>query len=285
VHQPRPTDVELLGATLGFHPLTLEDTAHFGQRPKCEDYEDFAFLVVYGHAPDADSLVEVHCYFSARFLVTVRRDEAPSLEELRRELAARGELFGDGVLVLYRVVDALVDGFFALLGRFDDRLELIEEAMISSPSEAQLQDVFKMRRRLVALRRTIVPQRDLFGRLAGGVAALPGMTSESEHYFRDVHDHLIRLADQLEGQRELMTGAIDLYLSTSSNRLNTTIKQLTVVATIFLPLSFITGFFGQNFGWLVDNVGGWGAFLGLGLGLELAAVFALLGFFKRRGWF
>ena len=227
----------------------------------------------------------MHCYYSKRFLVTVRRDEAPSLEELRHELAERREIFEDGVLVLYRVMDALVDGFFALLARFDERLELIEEAMISMPSEAQLQDVFKMRRRLVTLRRTILPQRDLFGRLAGSIGMLPGMTAEAEHYFRDVHDHLIRLSDQLDGQRELMTGAIDLYLSTSSNRLNTTIKQLTVVATIFLPLSFITGFFGQNFGWLVDNVGGWGAFVGLGLGLELGAVFVLLGFFKRKGWF
>jgi len=240
---------------------------------------------VYGHAPDADGLVEVHCFYSERFLVTVHRDEAPSLEGLRAELAARPGAFADGVLILYRVVDALVDGFFAVLTRYDERLELIEEAMISRPSDAQLQDVFRMRRRLVTLRRTIVPQRDLFGRLAGGVAGLPGMTAEAERYFRDVHDHLIRLGDQLDGQRELMTGAIDLYLSTASNRLNTTIKQLTVVATIFLPLSFITGFFGQNFGWLVDNVGGWGAFVGLGLGLELGAVFALLGFFKRKGWF
>jgi magnesium transporter len=100
-----------------------------------------------------------------------------------------------------------------------------------------------------------------------------------------VYDHLIRISDLIDSYRDLLTGAMDVYLSTVSNRLNSVMKQLTVIATIFLPLTFITGFFGQNFGWMVDHIGGVPAFLALGIGSEIALVVALLTFFKRRGWF
>ena len=111
------------------------------------------------------------------------------------------------------------------------------------------------------------------------------MTNEAERYFRDVYDHLVRLTEEIDGGRELTSSAIDAYLSTSSNRLNVTTKQLTVIATIFLPLSFITGFFGQNFGWMVGEVSSWQAFVLLGIGLELLMVVALLTVFRKRGWF
>jgi magnesium transporter len=142
-----------------------------------------------------------------------------------------------------------------------------------------------MRRQLVALRKVVLPQRDLLARLATGVAELPGMTAEDERYFRDVYDHQIRIFDLLETYRDLLAAAHDVYLSTVSNRLNGVTKQLTVIATIFLPLSFVTGFFGQNFGWMVDHIGSSWAFLVLGIGSELAALAALVVMFKRRGWF
>ena len=111
------------------------------------------------------------------------------------------------------------------------------------------------------------------------------MTSEVERYFRDVYDHLVRLTEAIDGDRELMNSAIDAYLSTASNRLNVTTKQLTVIATIFLPLSFVTGFFGQNFAWMVGEVSSWQAFALLGIGLELLTVIGLLVLFRVRGWF
>jgi len=114
---------------------------------------------------------------------------------------------------------------------------------------------------------------------------LPGLDDEARRYFRDVHDHLIRLSEQVDMYRDLLTGTLDLYLSNSSERLGEVMKQLTVIATIFLPLSFVTGFFGQNFGWLVDNVGSLTAFLILGIGLQLLTVLLLVVYFKRRGWF
>ena len=187
--------------------------------------------------------------------------------------------------MLYRVADTLVDSFFPALAQFDDRIDLIEDDLFGEPKQAHLQDLFTMKRRLARLRKVIAPQRDLVGRIAAGALELPGMTAESERYFRDVYDHLIRLSEMIETSRDVMTAAADVYLSASSNRLGEVTKQLTLVATIFLPLSFVVGFFGQNFPWLIAHVGGPWWFLGLGIGSEVLALLLLLGWFHRRGWF
>jgi magnesium transporter len=285
LHRPTAEDIDLLRDPFGFHPLAVEDSEHFGQRPKAEDYEDFVFLVVYGWSPDEDGLVEVHCFLSERFLVTVRRDEAPSLDALRVRLERDLDRFPQGALALYEVIDSLVDDLFPVLEQLDERLDLIEEHMFTSPKPEHLEDIFVMKRRLVRLRRVVAPQRDLLGRIAFGAVELPGMTTETERYFRDVYDHLVRLGEAIDGDREMMNAAIDAYLSTASNRLNVTTKQLAVIATIFLPLTFVTGFFGQNFGWMVDNVESWEMFVALGLGLEVVTLIALVVLFRLRGWF
>ena len=157
--------------------------------------------------------------------------------------------------------------------------------MLKAQRPSHLRELHAMRRRLVVVRRAPVPQRDLLGRFASGREPLPGLTPADERYFRDVSDHLVRLTEQIDGFRDLIAGSMDLYESTAAHRLNEVVKQLTLLATIFLPLTFITGFFGQNFPWLVDHVGGWPAFVGLGIGLDLVAVALLLAFFRRRGWF
>jgi magnesium transporter len=285
LHGPSREELDLLRDPFDFHPLAVEDSEHFGQRPKAEDYEGFLFLVVYGWAPDEDGLVEVHCFVSERFLVTVRRDEAPSLDALRARYERDLDRFPRGADLLYEVVDSLVDDFFPVLEQLDDRLELIEEHMFSSPKPEHLEDIFGMKRRLVRLRRVVAPQRDLFGRIASGGVVVPAMTTDAERYFRDVYDHMVRLSEAIDGDREMMNAAIDAYLSTASNRLNVTTKQLAVIATIFLPLTFVTGFFGQNFGWMVDHVSSWEMFVLLGLGLELVTLIVLLALFRLRGWF
>jgi magnesium transporter len=285
LHRPTDAELEVVGEVFGFHPLAIEDSRHFGQRAKLEEYDDFVLLVVYGWAPDEDGLVEVHCYYSERYLVTVRRDDAPAFAEVRRRSRRMLATMPDGILVLHVVVDGLVDSFIPPLERFNDRLEILEDEMLARPTDAQMQEILRMRRRLVLLRKAVAPQRDLFGRLVGGIAELPGITPEAERHFRDVYDHLFRLAETIDAYRELMTGAIDVYLSAASNRLGSTTKQLAVIATIFLPLTFVTGFFGQNFGWMVDHVGSWQAFVALGIGLQLLAIALLFAYFKRRRWF
>jgi magnesium transporter len=283
--QPVPEDFAILRDVFGFHPLALEDSEHFGQRAKLDDYDDFVFLVVYGAAPDEDRLVEVHCFYSERFLITVHRDDAPAFSLLRDRYQKRKGSMEGSALLLYRIIDALVDSFFPILADFDDRIDELENQTFLHASDAQLQEIFAMKRLLVGMRKAVTPQRDLFAGLMGGVSELPGMTTEVERHFRDVYDHLIRISDLIDTYRDLLTSSMDVFLSTVSNRLNIVIKQLAIIATIFLPLSFLTGFFGQNFGWLVRNIGGLPAFIVLGIGTQIVTVVILMTFFKRRGWF
>lgn len=283
--QPRVEDFAVLRDVFQFHPLALEDSEDFGQRAKLDDYDDFVFLVVYGAVPDQDRLVEVHCFYSERFLITVHRDEAPALSEVRHRYQKRRVPIADPGLLLYRIIDALVDSFFPILADFDDRIDELENQTFLHASDQQLQEIFAMKRLLVGMRKAVTPQRDLFGSLMSGAAELPGLTTEAERHFRDVYDHLIRISDLIDTYRDLLTSSMDVFLSTISNRLNVVMKQLAVIATIFLPLTFITGFFGQNFGWLVRNIAGWPAFVGLGIGAEIVAITILVTFFKRRGWF
>lgn len=285
VESPGVEDFALLQETFGFHPLAVEDSEQFDQRPKVEDYEDFVFLVVYGWSPDEDGLVEVHCFYTERYLVTVHRDASPTLADLRAKLERDPSRFPEGPLLLHEVIDRLVDDLFPALDRLNEQLDLIEERMFAAPRPEQLEDVFRMKRRLVRLRRVVVPQRDVVGRLSGGGVGMPRMTTEAERYFRDVYDHLVRLTEEVDAGRELTNSAIDAYLSNSSNRLNVTTKQLTVIATIFLPLTFLTGFFGQNFAWMVGEVSSWEAFVLLAIGLELLTVAGLLVLFRARSWF
>jgi magnesium transporter len=283
--QPDPGDFEILSDVFKFHPLAIEDSEHFDQRAKIDDYDDFVFIVVYGAAPDDDRLVEVHCFYSERFLVTVHRDDCPAFAEIRERFAKREAPIQRPALLLYRIIDGLVDSFFPILADFDDRIDELEDAIFLKADDRQLQEIFQMKRLLVGMRKAVTPQRDTFARLMGGVAELPGLEEEDERYFRDVYDHLIRISDLIDSYRDLLTGAMDVYLSTVSNRLNSVMKQLAVIATIFLPLTWLTGFFGQNFGFEVAHVGGWGTFVGFGLGTELAAAVVMLIYFKRRGWF
>jgi magnesium transporter len=283
--RPDADDFEVLREAFGFHPLAVEDSEQFEQRAKIDEYDDFVFLVVYGASPDDDRLVEVHCFYSERFLVTVHRDDCPAFAEIRKRYQQRDEATDRPSLLLYRIVDGLVDSFFPILADFDDRIDELEDEIFREASDRQLQEIFRMKRLLVGMRKAVTPQRDSFASLRGEVAQLPGLAEEDEHYFRDVYDHLIRISDLIDSYRDLLTGAMDVYLSTVSNRLNAVMKQLAVIATIFLPLSWLTGFFGQNFAWLTGHVGHWQAFVGVGVGTELVALAILLAFFRRRGWF
>jgi magnesium transporter len=284
VDQPVDEDYSILRDVFKFHPLAVEDSEKFGQRAKVDDYDDFVFIVVYGAVPDDDRLVEVHCFYSEKFLVTVHRDEAPAFTEVRERYVTRASAIDDPGQLLYRIIDALVDSFFPILADFDDRIDDLENQTFLNAGDEQLQEIFRMKRLLVGMRKAITPQRDVFASLIGGVGDLPGMKEEDERYFRDIYDHLLRISDLIDTYRDLLTSSMDVYLSTVSNRLNAVTKQLTIVATVFLPLSFVTGFFGQNFGWMVGNIQSASTFFTLGIGLEIATVAALFALFRRRGW-
>ena len=279
---------DLLLHSFGFHPLAVEDAQHFGQRPKLDDYEGFTYLVAHGAQRDDPSVtVEVHLFYSPGRLVTVHHGRTDLMDQARTRFARHRahELSPPEVSALYVVVDALIDSFFPVLANFDDKIDELEDAILKMPTEDQLGELFAMKRILVSLRKVVTPQRDLFASLLSGVTSLPGMTPDDERYFRDLYDHLIRISDLVDSYRDLLTGAMDTHISTVSNRLNVVMKQLAIIATIFLPLSFLTGFFGQNFNLLVNHflVHAW-SFWALGIGLEVVAVVALMVLFRRRGW-
>jgi magnesium transporter len=292
IEKPGDDDLALMRDVLKLHELALEDVAHFGQRPKIEEYENFCSFVVYGAAPpgpgDGVNLetAEVHCFHSKRFLVTVHGGELPIFAELREQHSKKLLKVEEGIGILYLVVDALVDSFFPLLAEFDDRIDGLQEGIFANPTDAQLQQVFAMKRELATLRKIVTPQRDMFAALLAGRYDVPGMNDENSRYFRDVYDHLIRVSDEVDTYRDLLTGAMDVYLSTVSNKMNVIMKQLGVIATIFLPISFLSGFFGQNFAFLTGHIQNstWSFFV-LAVALDLAVVAGFFVFFKKRGWF
>jgi magnesium transporter len=284
---PSNEEVERLRELFGFHPLALEDALHFGQRPKLDDYQDYVFLVFYGAhdgaAGDGDLLHEVLMFISGSYLVTLHKAPLPALEDQRSRLD--GSVLHSEQFLLYRVFDALTDSFFPPLARMDDEIDELEVAILAGPTEVQLQRLFAMKRSLVSMRKVVSPQRDLFARSIDQLAEIPGLDLDERDYFRDVYDHLIRISDLIDSYRDLLSSSTDLYLSTVSNRQNEVMKQLAIVGTIFLPLSFITGFFGMNFSWLVNKgIASTWSFFVLGLGSMLLTCVFLVRFFRSRGW-
>jgi magnesium transporter len=280
---PGEAEAEALGEVFSFHPLAIEDVRKRGQRPKLDDFGDYMFLVYYaasgGEGGAGVDLDEVHAFLSGGYIVTSHAGKSAALEDVRRHLEAqppRSEQF-----VVYRVLDALTDTFFPVLEALDERMERLDEQIFDRPDPAQLEEITALRRELVALRRAATPQRDLLARTIDDILEIPGLEADSREYFRDVYDHAIRISDQIDSYRDLLAGSRDAYLSVVSNRLNQITKQLTVVATIFLPLSFLVGFFGQNFKWLVVNIDSAEAFWLLGVGSLVLSLIALLLWFRR----
>jgi magnesium transporter len=267
------------------HPLAVEDAAKFSQRPKFETYDNLVHLVIYGAGADGKSIVEVHCFYSEEWLITVHKEPLPEFDMVRHHAAiVRQHGYASGIFLMYRMIDALVDSFFPVLDKFDDTIDELEDDILQNPTEQQLGTLFDMKKSLVSYRKVVTPLRDVFAGIAAGALELPGMTDDAERYYRDIYDHLIRISDLVDSYRDLLTGAVDTHLSVVSNRLNVVMKQLTIIATIFLPLSFLTGFFGQNFGWLVAHLTSTPIFFVLGIGLNVLAIVILLYFFKKRKW-
>ncbi len=284
-----PTDEQLatMDDLFGFHPLAMRDATDFGQRPKLNNYGEYAFLVFYGAGEaepgSADPLCEVHMFISGHYLITIHRGPLPQLEEQRQEL--HGQRLHSEQFLIYRVLDALTESFFPVLSALDDEVDSLEDAVVAEPTEEQLARLFALKRQLVTMRKVVTPQRDLFARSVDQLDELPGLQLDERDYFRDVYDHLIRISDLIDSYRDLLSGATDLYLSTISNRQNDVTKQLTVIATIFLPLSFITGFFGQNFTYMITHLidTAW-VFWVIGVGSMVATVVGLMIYFRRKGW-
>ncbi len=287
LHQAGDDGIALLRDTFKLHPLAVEDVTEFGQRPRVEDFGNMVYLVSYGVADNGKDLTEVHFFVAEHYLLTVRKSGCPSIDQLRTRLDGGQLPTGNRptrLILLHHLVEGLIDSFFPPLSDFDDRIDDLQEKIFAKPNNDQLAELFAMQRWLVNVRKLVAPQRDMMASLVAGMVELPGTTPASDPYLRDLYDHLIRISDTIDSYRDLLSNAMSAYLSMVSNNLNVVTKQLTIIATIFLPLSFLTGFFGQNFAWLVRQLGSLSTFLILGIGTELLAVGALFVLFRRRGW-
>ncbi len=284
---PSTEEVHSIAKLLGLHPLVTEDLLTFHQNPRFDDFNGYVYLVAYGVDPGAHSgspmLREVHLVVSGDYVMTVHKRPVDALSDLR-ERYQDTEMRSEQALV-YRILDALAGTFFPVLARIDDDIDSIEDDVLESANEKSLQRIFSLKRDLVAMRRVVTPLRDVFARNVERIGDLPGMEGDDRLYFRDLYDTMIRVSDLVDSYRDLLSGATDLYLATVANRQGEVNKQLTIVATIFLPLTFLTGFFGQNFAFLVTHVINttW-SFLVLGLGLLLVSVVAFLWYFRHNRW-
>ena len=267
---PGDADLDALGELLAIPDLAVEDSKEFGQRPKLDDYGERVLIVFYG-AHDSD-LVEVHVHVSGQEVVTIRRAPCAHLWEAReRATTARVRTEQD---LVYRVLDALADSLRALADRYAAEVEHLEEIAFERPKPADRRRMSELRSDLFRLQQIVVPQREMLSRGGDLLETLPGLERDvARHPFRDVHDDLVVTANEIDYLRELLTEAVNVLINQMAGR-------LTIVATIFLPLTFATGFFGMNFGWMVDHISSAESFLVLGIGgmilpLIIAAVLLL----------
>ncbi|MBI5510737.1 MAG: magnesium/cobalt transporter CorA [Deltaproteobacteria bacterium] len=282
--------LELLRARFDFHPLAIEDCAHFDQRPKLEEYRDCLFLVTQSFAATGEpvtelDLQELHAFLGERFLVTVHLGSIASLDTVWRRACHDAELVRRGVDFLYYLVaDGIVDGTFPILDRIAEELESIEDAVLADPRRQSLSRIFDLKHHLVTMRKVLSPQRDVFALLSkrGDLR----VSERTTLYFRDVYDHLARINESIEANRDLLGNALEAYLSSVSNRTNEIMKYLTIMSAVFLPLAFVVGFFGQNF----DNLPGlreWvhnDSLMYLMVAICVGTPAVMVAFFRRRGW-
>ena len=289
LHDPGPDDdvTGLLINTFHFHPVAVEAADQFGQRARIDDYDDFVHIVTFGMAADGKSVAEVHCFITEKFIISIHQGDCPALATVRDRIGNHhsSEVAAPQVAIFYLIMDTLIDSFFPALSDFDDSIDDLEGAILKNPTEEQLGTLFGMKREIMTIRKVITPQRDMISSLNAGMVEIPGMTDQGAAYFRNLYDHLIRISDMVDGYRDLIGGAMDTHLSMVSNRLNVVMKQLAIIATIFMPLGYLTGFFGQNFAWLTGHLqSNISYFLFLGIGSELVALVLLFILFRRRGW-
>jgi magnesium transporter len=282
--------LEGLGKHFGIHPLTLEDVLNCGQRPKIEDYGTYHFLVLKSLAEREGclELEQISFILGENYVLTLQEVPGDSFEAVRQRIRrGKGLIRKAGAdYLLYALVDALIDEFFPILESFGEQIEKLEDEVILHPSPEILQHVHSVKRDLLVLRRTAWPERDTISAFSREESHL--ISDETTVFIRDCYDHIIQVIDMIETYRDLASGLQEAYLSSLSNRMNEIMKVLTIISTIFIPLTFIAGIYGMNFDpraspWNMPELE-W--YWGYPFSLTIMAIVAigLIIFFRRKGW-
>ncbi|MEA5532698.1 magnesium/cobalt transporter CorA [Crocosphaera sp. XPORK-15E] len=282
------TILKQVGEIFKLHPLLLEDIVNVPQRPKVEDYnEQLMMIVQMVRSTENDEGFEseqVSFVLGRKYLLTFQEEEIEDCFDIVRERIKgnQGKVRQGGPdYLMYLLLDSIIDGYFPVLEAYGDRIEDLEDELVIKPKTSNLEEIYTVRRELLALRRAIWPLRNVTNILVRGESDL--ISADVQIYFRDCYDHVIQLLDIVETYRELASSLMDVYLSSMSNKMNEVMQVLTVMSTIFIPLTFLAGLYGMNFKYMPELEGKWSYFVLLGVMLLIAG--GLSYFFWRRGWF
>jgi magnesium transporter len=280
--------LEKLGENFSIHPLVLEDILDFNQRPKIEDYESYIFIVLKAlkHSLEGQEIEvqsdQVSLILGSHYVISFHAGNddlfAPVREQLHQGKGRIRKLGPD--YLAYSLIDLIVDKYFVALEAFDDKVESLEDEVVMQPSPQTLREVHRFKNDMIILRKSLWPLREVIAWMERRESPL--ISKNLTIYLKDVYDHTIMAIETVETYRDILSGMLDIYLSSTSNRLNEVMKMLTIIATIFMPLSFITGFFGMNFKYMPELEWRYGESIFLGL-MALIAL-GMLWYFRKRRW-
>lgn len=246
---PMSHDLDDLAARYGFHELAIEDCRHHLQLAKLDYYDGYSFIIInsthYSVDPCEVQVREIDAFLGPDYIVTVHEGPSSAIEEIQKRLSSNAKRFSRPDQVLHAIIDIVVDRYLPTLDHMGDTIDEVEDQLLISPTTALLQTIFELKRGLLQFRRAVSSQRELLNLLIRDDSSL--IHPDMRIYFRDVYDHAVRAMDLVETYRDLLTGGLDIYLTQMANRTNEIVKTLTIFATIMLPLTVVTGYFGMNF--------------------------------------
>jgi magnesium transporter len=279
--------MESFGKCFGLHPLVMEDILNTDQRPKAEDYGDYLYLVArelsYNEESGEIGNEQMSIILGENFVLSFQETEGDMFDPIRERLrTGKGKIRKQGADYLaYSLLDSIVDSYFSILEKLGERIEFLEDQLVSDPSPATLSEIHAMKRGNISLRRSIWPLREMITILYRDESDLIGESTRL--FLRDVYDHTINVIDTIETYRDLLAGMLDIYLSSQSNRLNEVMKLLTIIATIFIPLTFLAGVYGMNFH-NMPEIERWDYGYAFTWAVMITTAVTMLIYFRRKKW-
>ena len=275
-----------MGKYFNLHPLLLEDIVNTDQRPKMDDYGDYLFFVLkmlhYDEKESTINAEQVSFILSTNFVISFQESGGDVFDPIRDRIRnAKGIIRKMGPDYLaYSLIDAIVDNYFIILEKLGDKIEFLEDELVANPRTETLQTIHSLKREIIFLRKSVWPLREVVSRMERGGFSLIRQTTSI--YLRDVYDHTIQVIDAIETYRDLLSGMLDIYLSSISNRMNEIMKVLTIIGTIFIPLSFVAGLYGMNFSYMPEL--GWRWSYPIILTVMLTIGLIMVFYFHRKKW-